>query len=108
MYDNKQCLGKNADYSLNPVKQKSVNFYVESQPMSTIDKGLFKELYKALPLGMQRGIRIRTWDQWYPTVGFPGIMVGYNIYNEQGESIEVLATYLMFNMDAVPWEDVIA
>lgn len=108
MYDNKQCLGKIADYSLNPVKQKSINLYVESQPLGALDLAMFKELEKSLPKGMQRGIRIRTWNQWYPDVEFLGVMVGYDLYNDQGEKLEVLATYLAFDVNSVPWEDIIS
>lgn len=108
MYDNKQCMAKNADYAMHPVKQKSINFYAESQPLSAPDFIRFEALYNSLPLGMQRGIRIRTWSQWYPDVAFLGVMVGYDIYNEQGEKLEVLAEYLDFDMSTVPWEDIIA
>lgn len=108
MYDDKQCLGKNADYALLPAKQKCIDLYVESQPLETVDLALYTNLLLQIPVGMQYGIRIRTWKTWYPDVPFLGHLIGYSVYDEQGGAVEILAPANTFNMKQVPWEEVIA
>jgi hypothetical protein len=107
-YESRQNQGKNADYSLNPVKQKCVNFYVESQPISVDDLVKYSELMDNLPVGMQYGVRIRTWSQWHPDVQYTDVMVGYSLYGESGEVEEVLDTYSEFDVNSVPWLDLIS
>lgn len=102
-------VGQISDYSYCPVmKAKSINFYVKDVPMILAEASMHNTLMLSLPVGLPYGVRTRVWSQFFPDTQFLGEMVGYSIYNELGEAVEVLVPYAQFNMKAVPWDDIIA
>lgn len=102
-------LGKIADYSLvEPMKQKSINLYVPSMPLTLEEHLVNQHLVKNLPKGLPYGVRVRVWDLFFPNFPYTGMRVGYSVYNAMGEALEVLADLAAFDMKSVPWEDIIA
>lgn len=101
--------GMISDYRLDCVmKAKSINFYVEDLPMVLEEAVKHNTLLFALPLGLPYGVRTRVWSQWFPDFPFPGETVSYSTYNDLGEAVETFFAYDAFDMNGVPWEEVIA
>lgn len=110
-YDGPSCrpIGQISDYSLaEPMKAKSINFYVQDVPLVLAEATKFNELTFALPRGLPYGVRTRVWSNFYPDVQFFGEMVSYSTYNDLGQAVEHMIPYADFNMKAVPWDDIIA
>lgn len=102
-------MGMVADYNLDiPVKQKSINFYVQDVPMILAEAAMHNELIFALPVAMPYGVRTRVWSHFYPDAPFTGEMVSYVVYNDLGQAVETLIPYDTFDMKTVPWDDIIA
>lgn len=100
--------GKVSDYSLaEPLKNKSIDFYVEDVPMILAEAMLHNSLFQKLPVGLPYGIRVRVWSKFYDTP-FDGIKVAYNTYSDLGESVTNMFPADTFDMTTVPWADVIA
>ncbi len=101
--------GQIADYRLDFVmKQKSINFYVKDVPMILSEALKFNELTGKTPRGLPYGVRARVWSDFFPEFPFPGETVSYSVYNELGEAVEIMTAYEAFDMNTVPWDDVIA
>uniref|UniRef100_A0AAU6VY05 Uncharacterized protein n=2 Tax=unclassified bacterial viruses TaxID=12333 RepID=A0AAU6VY05_9VIRU len=108
-YDGESCGGMISDYRLDfPMKQKSINFYVQDVPMILAESVMHNKLLFALPMGFPYGVRTRVWSQFYPDVQWLGEMVSYSTLNELGQAVEHMIPYAEFNMKAVPWDDIIA
>lgn len=102
-------IGQISDYSYCPVmKAKSINFYVKDVPMILAEASMHNTLMLSLPVGLPYGVRTRVWSQFFPDINFVGEMVGYSVYNELGEAMELLFPYASFDMKTVPWDDIIA
>lgn len=99
-----------ADYRLDcPMKQKSINFYVEGVPLSEDEDAAFQQLTILLPRGLPYGIRIRVWQDFFRDIVMPSeIMVGYSVTDELGGSVEIVQPLETFVMADVPWADIIA
>jgi hypothetical protein len=101
--------GKVSDYSLaEPIKSRSLNFYVQDLPMILAEATMHNALVFKLPVGLPYGVRVRVWSQWFPDTAFLGEMVSYSIYDESGAAVEVMAAYADFDVNTVPWLDIIA
>lgn len=101
--------GQISDYNLDLViKAKSINFYVKAVPMILSEEIMFNTLTHKLPVGVPYGVRHRVWSEWFPEVPFFGEMVSYSTYNELGEAVETMVPYELFDVNTVPWDEVIA
>jgi hypothetical protein len=108
-YDGYAPGGSISDYNLdNPIKAKSINFYVQDVPLLADEAAKQVALLLALPQGVPYGVRTRKWSEWYPDAPFDGEIVSYSTYNDLGQAVEHMIPYDDFNMVAVPWEDIIA
>lgn len=102
-------MGMMTDYRLDaPMKQKSINFYVQDIPMILSEATKHNNLIFALPKGFPYGVRTRVWSQFFPDTAFLGEMVSYSVYDESGAAVEVMVPYASFDMKTVPWDDIIA
>lgn len=102
-------IGQISDYSYCPVmKARSINFYVKDVPMILSEASMYNDLVLSLPVGLPYGVRTRVWSQFFPDVQFLGELVGYSIYNDLGEAVEILVPFAQFDMKTVPWDDIIA
>ncbi|AMR57264.1 hypothetical protein vB_PsyM_KIL3b_0012 [Pseudomonas phage vB_PsyM_KIL3b] len=101
--------GMVADYSLAfPMKQKCINFYVVALPMVLSEELAFNQILSNIPVGVPYGIRTRIWSVWFPEFMYSESMVSYSVYNELGESVEMMFTLAEFDINTVPWEEVVA
>lgn len=110
-YDGDTCRsgGKISDYRLDePMKAKSINFYVQDVPLILAEAAMQTTLIFALPKGLPYGVRTRVWSQYFPDTQFFGEMVSYSTLNELGQAVEHMIPYADFNMKAVPWDEIIA
>lgn len=80
-----------------------INLYVSGVPLSLAERAAHDELLVALPPPMHHGLRVRVWDDNYPSTPYPGLTVGMRDVTVVA-SDEVLVPYTSFNMDNVPWE----
>lgn len=109
-YNCRNLLGKIADYSLvEPMKQKCINLYVPSVPL-TIEEELYNRfLVNSLPKGLPYGVRVRIWDLFHPNMPYTGMKVSYSVFSGgSGEAVEIVFEPGAFRMADVPWEDIIA
>lgn len=90
------------------VRQKSVNLYVENIALTPTESGAYLDILSKLPQGYLYGVRVRVWRQWHGAQPYPGPTVTYSVYNDLGEAVEVSSLYDDFDMNTVPWDDVIA
>lgn len=101
--------GMIADYRLDcPMKQKSIDFYVQDVPLVYDEAAMLQTLYAALPKGLPYGIRVRKWSDFYPDAPWVGELVGYTTVNDLGEAVVTFFAYDNFVMADTPWEDIVA
>lgn len=86
---------------------KGLNVYVQNMPLTLNEHMDVDDVYAMLPLGSDYVTRVRVAAIFYPSAAFTETMVGYETINDQGQRVETLAPLSTFDVNSVPWDDVI-
>lgn len=86
---------------------KGLNIYVRHMPLTAGEHMDADIVFNMLPKGGYYVTRVRQASVFYPSAVFTETMVGYETINDLGQRVETLAPLSTFDVNSVPWDDVI-
>ncbi|MNG86244.1 hypothetical protein D3C79_450220 [compost metagenome] len=90
-----------------PDPLKLLTLYTLDNKPDILEDGAFNWLVSQLPVGRPYGAIYTKWSNRYPDVPFFGTMIAWATVNGLGQRVETLRPIVDFDIQEVPWDDLV-